>query len=113
MKQQHQTLLHLVEFTFFPAEVEPHLQSFLQRILKGRSQGWVGIDPEGGDAHSSGCHRNRPVEPMSGSFRASSRSALIGRVELGMPTSIETSSGLGNGLRDFVSIGSQHDAAGS
>ena len=54
MKQQHQTLLHLVEFTFFPAEVEPHLQSFLQRILKGRSQGWVGIDPEGGDANSSG-----------------------------------------------------------
>ena len=59
MKQQHQPLLHLVEFTFFSAEVEPHLQSFLQRIFKGRSQGGVGIDPERGDANSSGV----PPEP--------------------------------------------------
>ena len=54
MKQQHQPLLNLVEFAFFAAEVEPHLETFLQRILIGRGQGGIGIDPEGGDANSSG-----------------------------------------------------------
>jgi len=59
MKQQHQALLHLVEFALFAAEVEPHLEPFLQGMFERRSQGWIGLDPQGSDAHSGGV----PSEP--------------------------------------------------
>ena len=54
------------------------------------------------------CQRNRLVVPMSGSFNASSRRMLMVRfvLDLDMWTSIVTSAGSCNQLRDFVSFAS-------
>ena len=36
MKQQNQPLLHLMKFSFLPAEVEPHIEPFFECVVKGR-----------------------------------------------------------------------------
>ena len=54
MKNEHQPLLHLVEFTFLAAEVKPHFQAFGHRVLEGRCGRRGGFQPQGSNADSCG-----------------------------------------------------------
>ena len=36
VEQKHQSLFHLMKFSFLPAEVEPHIEPFFECVLKGR-----------------------------------------------------------------------------
>ena len=36
VKEQHKPLAHLMKFPFFAAEVESHLQAFLEGLIKRR-----------------------------------------------------------------------------
>ena len=51
MEQEDQTLLNLVKFTFFAAEIQPHLQAFLDGLLEGRSRWCRRRSPEGCNTH--------------------------------------------------------------
>ena len=50
MKQQYKTLLDLMKFTFFAAEIKTDLQAFFNGLFEGRG-GWLRrVSPEGCDA---------------------------------------------------------------
>ena len=36
VEQKHQSLFNLMKFSFLSAEVEPHIESFFECVLKGR-----------------------------------------------------------------------------
>lgn len=65
MKQQHQTGLDLVKFSFLPAQVESNLQSLLQSDVEGRSRWGLAIAPE----RSNPDRRGMPPKSGGGSDR--------------------------------------------
>ena len=53
MEQKNESLFGLVEFPFFPAQIQAHIQPLFERIFKGRCWRRSTVDPQ--CSNSNGC----------------------------------------------------------